>query len=127
MPRPEQKKIQLTVDGREIEAIEGTMLVDAAKQANVEIPYFCYQPKLGHPVGFLNPMLYGSLQGKGVTHDVTSGNNGSYSAKAGWDSCTGWGSPDGAKLLIIQHAAGGRGLLRPVGSLRLHGQRRARP
>ncbi len=55
--------------------------------------------KLGHPVGFLNPMLYGSLQGKGVTHDVTKGNNGSYSAKAGWDPCTGWGSPDGAKLL----------------------------
>ena len=55
--------------------------------------------KLGHPVGFLNPMLYGSLKGKGVTHDITSGNNGSYSAKAGWDPCTGWGSPDGAKLL----------------------------
>jgi kumamolisin len=55
--------------------------------------------KLGHPVGFLNPMLYGSLHGKGVTHDITSGNNGSYSAKAGWDPCTGWGSPDGAKLL----------------------------
>ena len=55
--------------------------------------------KLGHPVGFLNPMLYGSLHGKGVTHDITSGNNGSYSAKAGWDPCTGWGSPNGAKLL----------------------------
>ena len=55
--------------------------------------------KLGHPVGFLNPMLYGSLHGKGGTHDITSGNNGSYSAKAGWDPCTGWGSPDGAKLL----------------------------
>ena len=54
--------------------------------------------ELGHPVGFLNPMLYGSLAGKG-THDITSGNNGSYSAKAGWDPCTGWGSPDGAKLL----------------------------
>ncbi len=55
--------------------------------------------KLGHPVGFLNPMLYGSLQGKGATHDITTGNNGSYSAKAGWDPCTGWGSPDGATLL----------------------------
>ena len=55
--------------------------------------------KLGHPVGFLNPMLYGSLVGKGTTHDITTGNNGSYSAKAGWDACTGWGSPDGAKLL----------------------------
>src|SRR2546421_2509367 len=51
MPRPEQKSIQLTIDGREIEAVEGTMLVDAAKQGDVEIPYFCYEPKLGNPVG----------------------------------------------------------------------------
>jgi NADH-quinone oxidoreductase subunit G len=51
MPRPQQKTIQLTIDGREIEAIEGTMLVDAAKEGDVEIPYFCYQPKLGQPVG----------------------------------------------------------------------------
>ena len=27
------------------------MLVDAAKHGDVEIPYFCYEPKLGHPVG----------------------------------------------------------------------------
>jgi NADH-quinone oxidoreductase subunit G len=27
------------------------MLVDAAKTADVEIPYFCYEPKLGQPVG----------------------------------------------------------------------------
>ncbi len=51
MPRPEEKTIQLTIDGREIEAVEGTMLVDAAKHGDVEIPYFCYEPKLGNPVG----------------------------------------------------------------------------
>ena len=51
MPRPEQKTIQLTIDGREVQAVEGAMLVDAAKQGDVEIPYFCYEPKLGHPVG----------------------------------------------------------------------------
>jgi NADH-quinone oxidoreductase subunit G len=51
MPRPEEKKIQLTIDGREVEAVEGTMLVDAAKEADVEIPYFCYEAKLGNPVG----------------------------------------------------------------------------
>ena len=51
MPRPETKTITLTIDGREVEAIEGTMLVDAAKQGDVEIPYFCYEPKLGNPVG----------------------------------------------------------------------------
>jgi NADH-quinone oxidoreductase subunit G len=51
MPRPEQNTITLTIDGREIEAIEGSMLVDAAKRGDVEIPYFCYEPKLGQPVG----------------------------------------------------------------------------
>ncbi len=51
MPRPAQKIIQLTIDGLEIQAVEGSMLVDAAKQGDVEIPYFCYEPKLGNPVG----------------------------------------------------------------------------
>ncbi len=51
MPRPEQKIIQLTIDGREIRAPEGEMLVDAAKLGDIEIPYFCYEPKLGNPVG----------------------------------------------------------------------------
>jgi kumamolisin len=31
--------------------------------------------------------------------DVAHGNNGSYSAAAGWDACTGLGSPDGKKVL----------------------------
>jgi NADH-quinone oxidoreductase subunit G len=51
MPRPAQKEIQLTIDGREVRAPEGMMLLDAAKHGDVEIPYFCYQPKLGNPVG----------------------------------------------------------------------------
>ncbi|MGN6170980.1 MAG: NADH-quinone oxidoreductase subunit NuoG, partial [Solirubrobacteraceae bacterium] len=51
MPRPEQNIIQLTIDGREVRAVEGSMLVDAAKFGDIEIPYFCYQPKLGKPVG----------------------------------------------------------------------------
>jgi NADH-quinone oxidoreductase subunit G len=51
MPRPQPNIIQLTIDGREVRAPEGMMLVDAAKHCDVEIPYFCYQPKLGQPVG----------------------------------------------------------------------------
>ncbi len=51
MPRPEQKIIQLTIDGRECRASEGSMLVDAARANDIEIPYFCYEPKLGNPVG----------------------------------------------------------------------------
>ena len=55
--------------------------------------------QLGHPIGFLNPLLYGSLQGKGVTTDITTGNNGAQQAGKGWDACTGWGSPNGQELL----------------------------
>src|SRR5829696_1906591 len=51
MPRPEQKFVTFEIDGREVSAPEGSMLVDAAKHGDVEIPYFCYEPKLGQPVG----------------------------------------------------------------------------
>ena len=51
MPAEKLNRIILTVDGREIEADEGTMLVDAARLGDVEIPVFCYEPKLGDPVG----------------------------------------------------------------------------
>ncbi|HVE67682.1 MAG TPA: 2Fe-2S iron-sulfur cluster-binding protein, partial [Solirubrobacteraceae bacterium] len=51
MPRPEAKFVTLTIDGREVEAPENSMLVDGAKYGDVEIPVFCYEPKLGPPVG----------------------------------------------------------------------------
>ncbi|MDP9189440.1 MAG: NADH-quinone oxidoreductase subunit NuoG, partial [Actinomycetota bacterium] len=47
----ERPPITLVVDGVEVNAPEGEMLVDAAKGGDVEIPYFCYEPKLGAPVG----------------------------------------------------------------------------
>jgi NADH-quinone oxidoreductase subunit G len=51
MPRPEPRTITFTIDGREVQAPENAMLVDAAKHGDVEIPVFCYEPKLGQPVG----------------------------------------------------------------------------
>ena len=51
MARPEVREITFEIDGREVRAPEGTMLVDAAKHGDVEIPYFCYERKLGQPVG----------------------------------------------------------------------------
>jgi NADH-quinone oxidoreductase subunit G len=45
------KEVTLIIDGREIAATEGEMLHDAAKRGDVEIPVFCYEPKLGNPVG----------------------------------------------------------------------------
>src|SRR5467141_3661894 len=51
MPRPETRMVTLSIDGREVEAPENSMLVDAAKRGDVKIPVFCYEPKLGNPVG----------------------------------------------------------------------------
>jgi NADH-quinone oxidoreductase subunit G len=43
--------VTLTVDGRSITVPKGTPLVIAAAQAGVEVPVFCYEPRLGAPIG----------------------------------------------------------------------------
>jgi kumamolisin len=53
---------------------------------------------LGANVGYVNPLLY-SAKAEATFHDITAGNNGTYSAGRGWDACTGLGSPNGAALL----------------------------
>ena len=43
--------VKVTVDGREVEVAKGTGLVETAAAAGIEIPVFCYEPRLGPPVG----------------------------------------------------------------------------
>ena len=45
------REVTILIDGREVTATEGEMLHDAATRGDVEIPVFCYEPKLGDPVG----------------------------------------------------------------------------
>jgi kumamolisin len=61
---------------------------------------------IGANLGFMNPSLY--ALGSFVFRDtvappgpLTNGNGGvpGYPARAGWDACTGWGSPRGTRLL----------------------------
>jgi kumamolisin len=47
-------------------------------------------------LGFFNTQLY--MQATASLNDITSGNNGAYSAGPGWDACTGMGSPNGTRL-----------------------------
>jgi kumamolisin len=56
----------------------------------------CLSQALGKNVGFMNPTLY---QLKGWGRDIVSGNNGTYTARSGWDACTGNGVPIGTRLL----------------------------
>ena len=56
----------------------------------------------GQRFGLIQPTLYaGITPGTDVAgfNDITSGNNGAYSAGPGWDACTGLGSPEGTALL----------------------------
>ncbi|HSL65318.1 MAG TPA: 2Fe-2S iron-sulfur cluster-binding protein, partial [Gaiellaceae bacterium] len=43
--------VTLSVDGREVQVPKGTGLVETAMAAGIEIPVFCYEPRLGPPVG----------------------------------------------------------------------------
>lgn len=53
---------------------------------------------LGKPAGFINPLLY-AAPANTTFRDITQGTNGDYKAGAGWDACTGLGTPNGQNLL----------------------------
>jgi kumamolisin len=56
----------------------------------------------GQRFGLIQPALYaGVTPGVDVAgfNDITSGNNGAYTAGPGWDACSGLGSPEGTALL----------------------------
>jgi NADH-quinone oxidoreductase subunit G len=42
---------RVTIDGKEVHVPKGTGIVETALAAGVEIPVFCYEPRLGPPVG----------------------------------------------------------------------------
>jgi len=61
---------------------------------------------IGKRVGNINALLYSSIGPAGTLRDITTGNNdtdglleGQFKAGPGWDACTGWGVPDGGKLV----------------------------
>ena len=102
-----QTGYKVRVDGEEF-VIGGTSAVAPLWAGLVAL----LNQQLDHPVGFLNPFLYGTKGGGKVCRDITSGNNGAYHAKAGWDPCTGWGSPRGTRLLEALKGTGRAGAAR---------------
>ena len=43
--------VTITIDGCAVEVAKGTGMVEAALGAGIEIPVFCYEPRLGPPLG----------------------------------------------------------------------------
>ena len=89
-----QTGYRVRVDGQD-QVIGGTSAVAPLWAGLLAL---CNQ-RLGKPAGFLNATLYTGAAARAGLHDITVGNNGAYKAAAGWDACTGLGSPDGAALL----------------------------
>ncbi len=50
------KSISLTIDGQPVTVAEGTLIVNAARQVGINIPVFCYHPKM-EPVGMCRQCL----------------------------------------------------------------------
>jgi kumamolisin len=55
--------------------------------------------QLGTRVGFMNPLFYTTLAQHKAFNDISSGTNGDFVSKPGWDACTGMGSPNGQAIL----------------------------
>jgi kumamolisin len=81
------------VDGK-ADVIGGTSAVAPLWAALIAL----INQQIGKPVGFVNPLLYQNAKTANDFGDITSGNNGAYSAGPGWDGCTGLGSPIGSAV-----------------------------
>ncbi len=44
-----QETVKITINGKEVVAPKGTLIIEAAAQAGVEIPHYCYHPHLSRP------------------------------------------------------------------------------
>lgn len=50
------RRVRVTIDGQTIEVPEGTLIIEAAKMVGIDIPHFCYHPRL-EPVGVCRQCL----------------------------------------------------------------------
>lgn len=91
---------QVLVDGQQF-AIGGTSAVAPLWAGLMAVA----NQTIGHPVGFINPVLYSIPSQDNAFRDITSGNNDTnrsgqiYQAGSGWDACTGLGSPNASNLI----------------------------
>lgn len=60
----------------------------------------------GKSAGLLQPQIY-AAKAKSGFRDITSGNNGAFKAGAGWDACTGLGTPIASTLIPFMAAGSG--------------------
>jgi NADH-quinone oxidoreductase subunit G len=111
-----RKDITLTIDGVQVTVPEGTLIVDAARKANVDIPVFCYHPKM-EPVGMCRVCLVeiGRPVVDRETGDVVLEDDGSPKLQFGWKLETACTTPVSDGMVVLGNtenaSAGRKGIL----------------
>ena len=95
-----QTGYEVRVDGQDL-VVGGTSAVAPLIAGLIAV----LNEKMNTRLGFINPTLYG-LNESTVFHDITQGNNGAFSARTGWDPCTGLGSLDATALMQALQSTG---------------------
>ena len=103
---------EIVVAGRPV-ALGGTSAATPTWAALIA----CLPQALGARVGLIGPWLY-QRHARSALRPVKHGTNGTYRAGAGWDPCTGLGTPIGEALLAV---------LRQPHAIRHATRRKARP
>lgn len=77
MSKDNEKLVTVSIDGMEVQVPEGTLVTEASRHAGIEIPVFCYHPKLT-PVGMCRMCLgkVGTLQRDRETGEVQTDEEG---------------------------------------------------
>jgi kumamolisin len=71
----------------------------------------------GKSAGFIQPAIY-AAQGNAAFRDTVQGSNGSFAAGAGWDACTGLGSPMALQLINAIKPASSKSKSKPIAAKR---------
>jgi len=92
------------VNGRYLNGVGGTSAVPPIWAALVARLNQGLRERNLPRLGCFNELLYSTPSIQQTLNDITDGSNGTngvpgYRASKGWDHCTGWGSPNGTKLL----------------------------
>jgi NADH-quinone oxidoreductase subunit G len=96
------KQVTLTIDGQQVSVPEGTLIVDAAKVIGIDIPVFCYHPKM-EPVGMCRMCLVeiGRPVFDRVTREPVLEEDGTPKIQFGWKLDTACTVPVSEGMVVI--------------------------
>ncbi len=96
------KQVTLTIDGQTVSVPEGTLIVNAAKKIGIDIPVFCYHPKM-EPVGMCRMCLVdvGRPVFDRETREPVLEENGSPKIQFGWKLETACTVPVSEGMVVV--------------------------